>query len=147
MTAQLKNILLKLTLLVGLGFGRVEQYARTEVRRLLIHRIVFPLCPEPPQEPADDAGPAWSDRVVLHRFRPVTRSWEPITLAERNRLRVNDLVRLPLHGFIAATKEQIFHTDEDNFIFWRVADMRDVDGDGIPQLIVKPIQWISRRSH
>lgn len=138
----LKSLLLKLTLLAGLGCGRIERYARAEARKLLLHRIVFPLPVEPPCKPPESKG-----RVMLHRFRSATRSWEPLTLAERHKLRVNDLVRLPIHGFALSMREPVFYTDDDNFIFWRVSGMGEADEDGIPQLIVKPVQWLSRGIH
>lgn len=83
----------------------------------------------------------------MHRFSNATRSWEPVKLSERHILKVNDLVRLPIHVAIPTMEEPLFYTDDHDFVFWRVVGITDTGPDGIPQLMVKPVQWFSRDIH
>lgn len=62
-------------------------------------------------------------------------------------MKVNDLVRIPIRGMVPAMDAQLFYTDAEDFVFWRVSGIVKEQGSALPTLVIKPFDWPSRCVH
>lgn len=62
-------------------------------------------------------------------------------------MKVNDLVRIPIRGTVPAMPDQLFYTDAEDFVFWRVSGIVQEQGNELPTLVIKPFDWPSRGVH